>query len=148
MKKFARVLALMLVAAMLCVMLVACGSKPASDPKDAKDALKDNGYSVTLSDDAISLAASALVYGGDLEAIINATDGDEYINIVWFEDEEDAQDYYDKLDEMYEEAKAKIDEIEDEDEKEELEEDLDNAAYGISGNMVWKGTKDAVKAAK
>lgn len=147
MKKFARVLALMLVAAMLCVMLVACGAKPASDPKDAKDALKENGYEVLLSDDAVSLGVAAAIYGGELEAVVTGTDGDESVTIVWFEDEADAEDYYETLEEMMAEFEEEIDEIEDEDDKEEAQEELDNAAYGIDGNMVWFGTKEAVKAA-
>ena len=148
MKKFARVLALMLVASMLCVMLVACGSKPAAEPEDAEAALKDNGYTVVLLDSKLAMAAASVAIDGDLEAYLTAFKGDDYLYIAWFEDEDEAQSYYDELDEKYEESKAELEEIEDEDRKAEYEEMLDKAAYGISGNMVWMGTKDAVKAAK
>jgi ABC-type glycerol-3-phosphate transport system substrate-binding protein len=147
MKKFARVLALMLVATMLCAMLVACGAKPASDPKEAKDALEENGYKAThLSGVLVEAASSA--FGDGVTDIVTGIDGDDSVTIVWFEEEDDAKDFYEELEEKYEESKAELDEIEDEDVKEELQEELDNAAYGISGNMVWMGTKEAVKAAK
>lgn len=146
MKNFARVLALMLVATMLCVLFVACGATPADDPKEAKAALEENGYGVLLNDSEIALAGSALIYGGKVEATLRATKGDDYIQIVWFEDEEDADKYYESLDESWSEMEDEIAELEG-DKRETAEEYMDKLDYGKSGNMVWSGTTDAVKAA-
>ena len=78
MKKFARVLALMLVATMLCAMLVACGAKPASDPKEAKDALEENGYKATHRSGILEEAASSAFGDGEdllFRQIITAATG-------------------------------------------------------------------------
>ena len=56
MKKFVRLMALVLVAVMLCAVLAACGGAPAEDPKDAKKALKDNDFDVELMTDKTVLA--------------------------------------------------------------------------------------------
>ena len=78
MKRIIRVLALMLVAAMLCVALVACGSTPNKDPEKAKDALEDNGYEVRLVDDENVLE----MYGHDgLVACIFASKIDPKIDL-------------------------------------------------------------------
>lgn len=148
MKKFARVLALMLVATMLCAMLVACGAKPASDPKEAKAALEENDYVAVLVDSDLLLAGAALTYGGKVSATLTGTNGDEYVNVVWFEEEDDAKAYFEKLEEQFDKAQEELDELEDEDEKKELQEEHDKATFGRSGEMVWFGTKEAVKAAK
>ena len=159
MKKFVRVLALMLVASMLCVMLVACSSKPADNPEDAVAALKENGYTI--------------VYESD--EVVSAKKGDDFISIYWFDNEDDANELYEEAMELKEEAEEALEKLKDElkeaqdelDDMEEgflkdaaelvvaeLEEEIEeaeleaDAVVGKSGNMVWMGTKDAVKAAK
>ena len=148
MKKFARVLALMLVATLLCVMLVACAPTPADTPEDAKAALEENGYEVLVVDNELALASASAIYGGDLEATLRASDGDDnYVSIIWFENEEDAEKYYEELEEEWAEMEEELEEIEDEDEKAEAEEYMDSMTFGQSGNMVWSGTVDGIKAA-
>ena len=125
MKKFARVLALMLVATMLCVMLVACGATPAEKPEDAKAALEANGYTATL----VEAGGTTIVTG-------TASNFIDTVTITYYADEATAQAAYEAL-----EAAAST-----------LEEAYDlldmKYSYGISGTMVWAGSADAVAAAK
>ena len=50
MKTFVKVLALSLVAVMMCAVLVSCGG-PNKDPKKAAEALEEAGYAVQLVDE-------------------------------------------------------------------------------------------------
>ena len=124
MKKFARVLALMLVATMLCVMLVACGATPAEKPEDAKAALEANGYTASL------------VEVGGVTTVTGSNGLLDTVTITYYADEATAQTAYEAL-----EAAAST-----------LEEAYDlldmKYSYGISGTMVWAGSADAVAAAK
>ncbi|MBQ8341740.1 MAG: hypothetical protein IJY22_05125 [Clostridia bacterium] len=148
MKKFARILALMLVATMLCVMLVACAAKPAEDPNDAKAALEENDYKVMHYEGLLLETISSSIGDGVTDVVMGTKGDDDMVLIVYFEDEEDAEKYYEKLDEERTEEQKEIDEMEDGEEKDELQEEFDKAVLGHSGKMVWAGTKDAVKAAK
>lgn len=158
MKKFARILCLVLVAVMMCSLLASCGS-PAKDPKDAAAALKENGYTLTV----------------DTDSLIVAKKDSDYITINYCTDEEAATKAYDEakaaLDKAEEELKKLEDELkEKQDEYDEMEEgalkdlakigldaakeavelakNAKNYKLGKSGNMVWMGTKQAIKDAK
>ena len=156
MKKFTKILSLSLVLIMTVLMVASCGifaPKPAKDPGDAEDALKENDYTVTLAENDIALAAMSAAFNcGDLEAAITAFDKDESITILYFKDKEDANDFYDDMKEEMDEAEKELKEEKDdmdEDDYKELKEELDNYVLGKSGTMVWMASsKDAVKAAK
>ena len=124
MKKTVKIIALAMVALMLMLALVSCGAKPNEDPDAAKKALEENGYTV------VKLPISD-------EIFITAYKGDDSIDITYYKDEAAAE-------EAYEEAKEEFNEMKDE--AEELFEDF-NLEIGQSGNMIWVGTPDAIKAA-
>lgn len=115
MKKFAKVMAITLIAVLSLALLVSCG--PNSNPDKAAAALKDKGYLViyTKRDD---LGAAM----GKLDYKIIATNGDETITISWFQNADDAQAEYD-----------------------EISKNLKNKQAGHIGKMVWIGTNQAVK---
>ena len=126
MKKFARVLALMLVASMLCVMLVACGGSPAAKPEDAKAALEGNGYTATL----VETNGTTVVTG---------VKDEDSVYITYYADQAAADAAYKTLDETYTLMKELAD---------ELGEDMGDYVYGQDGTMVWYGTSNGVSAAK
>ena len=151
MKKFAKVMAVALVAVMALALLVACG--PASDPQKALDALKKNGYTTTGSsiaaDNAVSKAAcdaQGLALGvksGELIAMISGTklvekeddvDG-EMVVIYYFSSSAAAKTAWEGtyIKNMRSEAEKSDD---------------DNAVIKLSGSMIYLGTKDGVKAAR
>lgn len=166
MKKF---LALILAAVMLmgCVLAFAsCGAKPKLDIDDAEDNLKDEDYMVTVNDDP-----SDPMY----KATLNATNGDDYLRIIWFDKASVAKLYYQslkmeekqekeeleleiktlkKLIKLYDDdyKSSELDMLEDE--LKDLEKELkdlkkgDDRVYGRSGKVVWVGTKTAIKDSK
>ncbi len=84
MKKFAKVMAIALIAVLSLAVLVSCG--PASDPDKAEAALKENGYAPVHMKGAISTGATALLLGlkgedvTDIVFAVNA-DGDGMLAI-------------------------------------------------------------------
>ena len=140
MKKTVKLLALSLLLALLLGTLASCMNAPASDAVKAKEALKNNGYTVTHLQDSLTdkaaLAVFELVGIEDLETVVSATNADgEHITIFYFEEAEDA-------DEEWEDVKKYVD-----DEKKESGEESE-WVLDKSGNMIFFGTKAAVKAAK
>ena len=159
MKKLARILSLVLVAVVLCAALASCGAKPAENADDAVAALKENGYDAAKVGDVVT----------------GEKDG-EFIAINYCTDEASAKDAYEEAQEELAEAKEQLAKAEEELEKAEaeLEEVKDDAILkpiaeaavevaqnaldklkmyaeceiGQSGNMVWMGTKQAIKDAK
>lgn len=130
MKKLFKITSLALVMLMLIATLAACGG-PAKEPADAKAALEENGYSVSLSDGKGLEAIASMMGIDDLDAKIVATskdDMDDYVVIYYFEDSADADT-----------AWAKIQEEAD---------DKDAEVVKKSGAMIYYGTEAAVKAAK
>lgn len=127
MKKFARVLALMLVATMLCVLFASCGATPNSDPAEAAKALEEAGYTVNKNEvpGVLTTVTATNLETGDV------------VTIQYYADEATAEAAYKVVEEQ---AKAA------EELASELGEDAD-IAYGIDGTMVWVGTPDAVSAA-
>ena len=128
MKKFARILCVMLVAVMLVCTLASCIA-PKGDPDKAEKALEKEGYTVTVID-------SAAVLPDGVEAYLSAFKGDEGVMIYYFESAKDAKEYWkdheDDIKEMKEEAK----------------EEGEKLVVKKVGKMIWVGTPKAVKAAK
>ena len=126
MKKFAKIMAVVLVAAMALAVLVACG--PASDPDKAKAALEANGYT------AVNLPTGGIA---GVKAIVSGTKGllsgnAQTITIYYFNDADAAND-------AWEEIKQKSD-----------SEGKDKSDWVIakSGTMIYYGTSQAVKDAR
>ena len=139
MKKFAKFMAVALVAVMALALLVSCG--PASDPDKALAALKGNGYTAAAKlTDAISLtAAEAIVSAnrGDITSIVKATKTDDNnalqtVTIWYFKDAAAAKNALEKAEEYADAQKG----------------DSTTWVFGHSGAMIYWGTSDAVKAAR
>lgn len=130
MKSLTGALALSLTLILSLLFLTACAT-PAKEPADAKKALEDNGYTVTLTDSAEKLEDG-------MKATLVATNKDgEKLLIVWYTDKDGAKQGYD-------DAKAELEALQAEDAEA-------YAAYvvGKSGTIVWMATsKNAVQAAK
>ena len=119
-----------------CVFALASCGAPNKDPKAAKAALEEADYKVTLLEGMLLEGAAAAIGVEDLDAMLTAFKDDDAISIYYFEEKEDAEEAYEKLEELYNEA------------KEEADEDDPEIKLGKSGNMIWMGTKNAIKAAK
>ena len=137
MKKFAKIMAVALVAVMAVAILVACA--PASDPDKALAALKKHEY--TAAQDKLVIPAALTLAGvKDIEAVITGTKavkkGDESklesVTIVYFASASAAKDAWSKVEEY-----AKKD-------------NKDNSDWTIkqSGAMIYWGTSAAIKAAR
>ena len=124
MKKFARILAVALVAVTLCLTLTSCFG-PAKDPADAKSALEDAGYLVVKVD-------TDLLLPDGVEATVLGTTDDDYILITYYEDSDAVNEAWD---DAQEDAK-------------DLEEKYEDIVCKKSGKMIYIGTKQAVKDAK
>lgn len=146
MKKFAKVMAVALVAVMALAVLVACG--PASDPEKAAKALKDNGYTVAsvigsdstegkLAQASLDVVAKAMgLKAGDLVASVTGTKGEDGIMIYYFKSAKVARDYWNDHKEDIEKQKK------------EAKEEGQDLVINISGSVVYSGTKQAVKDAR
>lgn len=139
MKKFTKVLALVLVTVVAALSMVACA--PNSNPEKAEKALKDEGYVTIRLSDALTLTATELALGcsrGDIVAVVSGTKKNEdkidTVSIIYFKDSSAAKSAWDK-------AKAYL---EDETEK-ETESDV---VVEKSGKMIYGGTKAGIKAAQ
>ena len=157
MKKFARILSLVLVAVMLCATLASCGG-PAKDPDDAVAALKDNGYTAVKTGNTV----------------VGEKDG-ETITITYYDDEDAATKAYDEAKQQMEKVEEEIAKLEDElKEQQDKYDDMEDGVLkdaakialdaakeavelakkakdykiGKSGTMVWLGTSQAIKDAK
>ena len=137
MKKFASIISLVLVAAMLCVTLVSCGA-PAKNPDDAVAALKDNGYAAGK--DTLVIPGALKLLGVDgVDTVISgsktADDKFETVTVVYFSDKDAAKAAFAKVEEYAE--KNKDDKAEESD-----------WVVKQSGAMIFFGTAQAIKDAK
>ena len=86
---------LLLVILCLCLPLSACanrdGGKPAATPEDARDALKENGYTVTLTTD------KALLDHKGLNTTLYAYKDENVITIHYFDSAADANAAWDSI---------------------------------------------------
>ena len=122
---------------LICVLLIgcvavlaACGA-PSSDPKEAKANLEEEGYIVELRENVEGYAATLYAYKNN----VNQKKFDE-IYIYYFKDSAAAN----KAWETMEDAFAK---------EAEPTKDTDyEIEYGIDDKLIYKGTVDAVSAAK
>lgn len=135
-KSIIKVLALSLVAVMMCLALVSCGA-PNSDPEKAAKALKDNDYTVTTVENsglgAIAMAVFTAAGIEDLECVVSGTNADgEHVTIFYFEDSKAAN-------EEWEDVKAYFEDEEDDD---------SDWTIKKSGAMIYYGTSAGIKAAK
>ena len=131
-KSIVKVLALALVAVMMCAMLVSCGG-PNADPDKAKAALEENGYAAEKID-GIGLLAFAWA-GGDIEAVVTGIDKNDLtdtVTIIYYESKDAATEAWESVEKYF-------------NEKSEEESDYE---IKQSGEMIWFGHKDAIKAAK
>ncbi len=135
-KTIIKVLALALVAVMMCAALVSCGG-PNADPDKARTALKDNGYAAEKLDSDASLYLFKIAGIDDLSCVVTGTakkdDKVEHITIFYFEDTEAAN-------EQWEDVQKYSDKSEDKEESDWVVEK--------SGKMIYYGTKQAVKDAQ
>lgn len=128
-KTIVRILALSLVAIMMCFALVACAA-PNADPKKAEASLKDAGYIVVLNEGG-GLISGALLPDGVKATLVAYKDG-EYLAVSYYDDTK-------ALNEAWENAQ---------DEAEKLEEKYEGVVCKKSGKMIFIGTEQAIKDAK
>ena len=134
-KTLIRSIAALLAMILASMALVACGA-PASDPSKAEKALEENDYAVVRIDneglEALGLAVLSVAGIDDVETLITASnEHGEHITIIYFESKEDANDEWDDVCDYADDEEAE-----------------DGYVIKKSGNMIYYGTKTAVKAAK
>ena len=131
MKHTSRIVALLLLTVMCVGLLISCA--PASDPDKAKEALKENGYTAIKYETA-SLKGLLTMVGIEsddhLETAVYAQKDDSAVCILYFDSTKAAREFW----------KENKDTLTDDLEKDEV------AAQ--TGNIVYFGNKDAVKAAR
>ena len=139
------------------------GTKPNLDLEEAAEALEDEDYNVTYSDDEDDLSV------GVVEQLY-ASNGDDYLRVVKYASAATAKIAYEELKlqmeteieymeleiKRIEHILKKYDDDLDSDEVDDYEDDLKDLekelkktkkdyCYGISGKYVWAGTSDAAK---
>lgn len=128
MKKFAKIMALMLVVAMGVAMLVACA--PASDPEKALSALKKNGYTAGKVNAIIGVKGIDCVVSGS-----NGTEGKEgHVTIVYFTSKDAADSAWESVQKY-----AKSEDKESKDSDWEIKK---------SGKMIYWGDSNGIKSAR
>ena len=137
MKKLARILAIALVIATLCLTLASCGG-PAKNPDDALAALKDNEY--TAAKDTVLVPAGLKLAGVDgVDSVVSGTklvdDKLETVTIVYFDDKDAAKTAFEKVEKYAD------------DNKDDKAEESDWVVKQ-SGAMIYYGTTQAIKDAK
>lgn len=147
-KNFGKIIALVLVVAVLATVLCACVP---TDPAKAKEHLKKNGYTVTPSVSGILDFAANLGINTKYEEVVAATNGDEYVSIYYFKNADDAKSFLksfkDKRAAAKDELKKQKDagKISEENYKKAMDE-YKNTKVGRTGKAVYIGTKAGVKA--
>ena len=138
MKNILRFAAVAMVAIMLCLTLASCGG-PNADPDDALAALKENGVTWAAKDNTVLPGVYKLLGVDNVECVVSGTgkiDGEyAHVTIIYFEEKDDANDAWEKI------------QKESEDDKKEADEDSEWVCKK-SGKMIYYGTKEAIKAAK
>ena len=136
-----KIISLVIVCVMLlgCTLVLSSCGGPNSDPAAAKAALDEAGYAADITDDPISLAFYGAIGIKSVVSGMKVAEDDEdklvdAVSIFYLKDDADVDKAYETLEKFYNEAKEEY-------------EDLD-MEIGKSGNMIWFGTKDAIKAAK
>ena len=114
-----------------CILALASCGVPSSDPKEAKAALEEEGYTVELRENNNGCVATIYAYYNN----VKEKKFDE-IEIFYYKDEAAAQKAWETKEKSYE------------DEKESKKDTDFKIQYGIKETVIYKGTVDAVKAAK
>ena len=110
--------------------LFACGA-PNEDPKEAKAALEEEGYSVTLNENVPGLAATITAFYNNVKDRES-----DYVEIYYFNSEADAEEAWKTLEDTYKAEAEKL---------KGTDYEID---FGIDGKVIYKGTVNGVKAAK
>ena len=128
-KSIVKILALSIVAVMMCVVLVSCGA-PNSDPDKALASLKDNDYAAA--EDKILVPTALRLLGvEDIDTVISGTNKDgDHVTVIYFEDKAAANDAWEDVKEYFEDEKD------------------DDWTIKKSGAMIYWGTSAGIKAAK
>ena len=108
MKKFTKAISLALALVLSVMALASCAlfaPKPATDPAEAKKALKENGYTVYFKDAMLDKGQEAYLYA--------YIDGSEHIVITWYDNTIDAKEAYKELKENLSEMKKDLKDIKD-----------------------------------
>lgn len=170
MKKFVKIMSLSLALIMSVMMFASCGlfdPKPADDPNEAYEALKDANYEAQLITNESGSGLGGLISGASMvtfkalfkiddavamDAIVVASDSSDELYIFYFADKNDAKDFADDREEALkdeiEDLEAKEDDMTANDYEKEMEK-LESTIIGRKGAMVWiANSKDIVKAAK
>ena len=138
MKNVLRFAAVAMVTIMLCLTLASCGG-PNADPDDALAALKENGVTWAAKDNTVLPGVYKLLGVDDVECVVSGTgkiDGEyAHVTIIYFEEKDDANDAWEKI------------QKESEDDKKDADEDSEWVCKK-SGKMIYYGTKEAINAAK
>ncbi len=138
MKNVLRFAAVAMVTIMLCLTLASCGG-PNADPDDALAALKENGVTWAAKDNTVLPGVYKLLGVDDVECVVSGTgkiDGEyAHVTIIYFEEKDDANDAWEKI------------QKESEDDKKDADEDAEWVCKK-SGKMIYYGTKEAINAAK
>lgn len=138
MKNVLRFAAVAMVTIMLCLTLASCGG-PNADPDDALAALKENGVTWAAKDNTVLPGVYKLLGVDDVECVVSGTgkiDGEyAHVTIIYFEEKDDANDAWEKI------------QKESEDDKKDADEDVEWVCKK-SGKMIYYGTKEAINAAK
>lgn len=148
MKKLLKVSAFALVLLMLVAAFASCGA-PADDADDARRALIQNNYEVEIVDDdnpaIANLEKEYDLFG--LEEYLSAIDNENraeaknFVYIFYFDESRDAKDSMAGVKKLIEDQKKELREVGVKIDDMELE-------LNRSGEVIWWGTPDAVKAAK
>lgn len=134
-KNILKVVALALIAVMTCAILVACA--PASDPDKALDALKENGIDWAAKDTLVIPTALKLLGVDGIDSVVSGTgkidDEFAHVTIIYFEDKDDANDAWEKVQKYSDEKK---------------DDEAEDWVCKKSGKMIYFGTENAIKAAR
>ncbi|MBO5313437.1 MAG: hypothetical protein J6B29_05665 [Clostridia bacterium] len=137
MKKVLSIVCLLALTVCCLFTLVSCGG-PNSDPDKALEALKENGVTWAGKDETIIPGALRFLGVKNINCVVTGTGEIEeeyaHITIIYFDSADDADEYWDEVEDYAEEKK---------DDKAEDSEWVCEK----SGKMIYYGTKNAVKAA-
>ena len=149
MKKLLQISALAIALVMMLATLASC-SGPADDADDARRALIKNDYEVMLVDDDNEATIAALEQEYDLfglEEYLTAMDNEDYskaenvIIIFYFDETRDAKDSMEGIEKLVEDMKKDM-------KASGVDIDSMDLELDRSGEVIWWGTPDAVKAAR
>ena len=114
-----------------CVFVLASCGAPNDDPEEAKAALEEEGYSVTLNTEVPGMAATITAFYNNIKDRES-----DYVEIYYFNSEDDANAAWETVEAVYAAEAEKL---------KGTDYEID---FGIDGKVIYKGTVNGVKAAK